>query len=59
MLLLDKKHLLVVTGGEDNAVSATVLHIQDDNTIKPIGDPFIIPDAHASSVTGINIENTQ
>ncbi|RCH99551.1 WD repeat-containing protein 6, partial [Rhizopus stolonifer] len=49
----DNKHILVVTGGEDNAVSASLLHIQGDNTVKSVGDPFVIPGAHASSVTGI------
>ncbi|KAG1376263.1 hypothetical protein G6F61_007744 [Rhizopus arrhizus] len=53
----DKNHLLVVTGGEDNAVSASLLCIQHDNAVKSINDPFIIPNAHASSVTGIKYIN--
>ncbi|KAG2195930.1 hypothetical protein INT47_002703 [Mucor saturninus] len=45
--------ILVTTGGEDNAVSAAILKIQEHGSVKPIGPPFIIPCAHASSVTGI------
>lgn len=47
----DDHYILVTTGGEDNAVSSTILEIQGQ-TVKLIGQPFIIPSAHASSVTG-------
>lgn len=47
-----KNHILITTGGEDNAVSAAILKIEDQH-FKPVGKPFIIPSAHASSVTGI------
>lgn len=50
---LDGHHILIATGGEDNAVSAALIKIQKDNTINPIGKPYIIPNAHASSVTGL------
>lgn len=42
----------MLTGGEDNAVSAALLQVTDTHVI-PVGQPFILPDAHASSVTGI------
>lgn len=42
----------MVTGGEDNAVSATLLEI-NDVSVSSVNKPFIIPSAHASSVTGI------
>lgn len=42
----------MVTGGEDNAVSATLLEISNVS-ISQVNKSFIIPDAHASSVTGI------
>ncbi|KAI9265969.1 WD40-repeat-containing domain protein [Sporodiniella umbellata] len=53
----DDNHILIVTGGEDNAVSASLLHIQDDGTIERVGDSLVIPSAHASSVTGIKYIN--
>ncbi|KAI8996862.1 WD40-repeat-containing domain protein [Pilobolus umbonatus] len=43
--------LLIFTGGDDNAISATQITLKDDTVM--IGKPFIIPSAHASSVTGI------
>ncbi|KAK4515202.1 uncharacterized protein ATC70_002812 [Mucor velutinosus] len=48
----DQQHMLVLTGGEDNAVSAALLQVTATHVI-PVGNPFILPDAHASSVTGI------
>ncbi|KAI9468964.1 MAG: hypothetical protein EXX96DRAFT_589929 [Benjaminiella poitrasii] len=48
----DNHHILILTGGEDNAVSASLIQVQDD-TITPIGQPFVYAGAHASSVTGI------
>lgn len=51
-LFVDEQHIIVLTGGEDNAISAALLQINDLNVI-PVGKPFILPDAHASSVTGI------
>ncbi|KAI9269722.1 hypothetical protein EDC94DRAFT_599738 [Helicostylum pulchrum] len=54
----DNQHILVTTGGEDNAVSATVLKIENQN-VELVKKPFIIPSAHASSVTGIKyIDNS-
>ncbi|KAI8062820.1 uncharacterized protein B0P05DRAFT_556237 [Gilbertella persicaria] len=46
------KDVLVVTGGEDNAVSIAKIEI-NDQYVQLIGKPFIVPHAHASSVTGI------
>ncbi|KAI7904623.1 uncharacterized protein BX663DRAFT_503002 [Cokeromyces recurvatus] len=48
----DNHHILVLTGGEDNAVSASLMEAQN-GAIVPIGQPFIVASAHASSVTGI------
>lgn len=48
----DNQHILITTGGEDNAVSAAIVKVEKDN-VQAIGNPFIIPSAHASSVTGI------
>jgi hypothetical protein len=45
---------LIVTGGEDNALTASLFSIQNEK-IQPIGSTFTIPDAHASSITGIKI----
>lgn len=50
----DEHHILITTGGEDNAVSATILKMENQN-VSPIGKPFIIPSAHASSVTGMTL----
>ncbi|ORY90507.1 WD40-repeat-containing domain protein [Syncephalastrum racemosum] len=47
--------LLVLSGGEDNAVSAAKLRVQDNGAIVPVGKPFNVPSAHASSVTGLKI----
>lgn len=44
--------MLVLTGGEDNAVSAALLQVTATHVI-PVGKPCVLPDAHASSVTGI------
>ena len=46
----DNQHILVTTGGEDNAVSATLVNTVDNTTV---GKSHILPSAHASSVTGI------
>ncbi|KAL9548787.1 hypothetical protein MBANPS3_005506 [Mucor bainieri] len=48
----DQQHMLVLTGGEDNAVSAALLQVTATHVIL-VGAPFVLPDAHASSVTGI------
>ncbi|KAI8644295.1 WD40-repeat-containing domain protein [Parasitella parasitica] len=48
----DEQHMIVFTGGEDDAVSAALLKV-DDHSVTPVGKPFILPYAHASSVTGI------
>ncbi|KAI7865336.1 WD40-repeat-containing domain protein [Spinellus fusiger] len=47
----DSKHLLLVTGGEDNALVAAVI-----NTCpwEAVGAPFTLPSAHASSITGLS-----
>ncbi|ORZ20442.1 WD40-repeat-containing domain protein [Absidia repens] len=49
----DKSSLLIVTGGEDNAV--TVMLISKANGKILGGEPCILPDAHASSVNGVYI----
>ncbi|CEP20055.1 hypothetical protein [Parasitella parasitica] len=48
----DQQHIIVFTGGEDDAVSAALLRV-DGHSVTPIGTPFILPCAHASSVTAI------
>ncbi|KAI8884166.1 WD40 repeat-like protein [Backusella circina FSU 941] len=50
----DTHHILIVTGGEDNALTASLFSIQQQQ-IQPIGGIFTIPDAHASSITGIKM----
>lgn len=47
--------IIIFTGGEDNAIAAARLMINDAGNITPMEEPFIIPGAHASSVTGIHI----
>ncbi|KAI7878980.1 WD40 repeat-like protein [Lichtheimia hyalospora FSU 10163] len=45
--------IIIFTGGEDNAVAAARLRINDAGDITTLEDPFIIPGAHASSVTAV------
>jgi hypothetical protein len=49
---LDDCHMAVITGGDDNAVAVSLIHVQKEG-IAQVGEPFIIANAHASSVTGI------
>ncbi|KAI7855064.1 WD40-repeat-containing domain protein [Circinella umbellata] len=50
----DDKSLIIVTGGEDNALVAAKFNITslEESDIVPCGKPYSILDAHASSVTG-------
>lgn len=50
----DDEHLLVVTGGEDNAVTATLVKKVNGKTSGK--GLCVIPNAHASSVTGVYID---
>ncbi|CDS06389.1 hypothetical protein LRAMOSA08917 [Lichtheimia ramosa] len=45
--------IIIFTGGEDNAIAAARLMINDAGNITPMEEPFIIPGAHASSVTAV------
>ncbi|KAI9317701.1 WD40-repeat-containing domain protein [Dichotomocladium elegans] len=45
--------ILVVSGGEDNAMASAKLRIAGDGTILPVGNPHIIRDAHGSSITAV------
>jgi WD40 repeat protein len=49
---LDDCHMAVITGGDDNAVTVSLIRVQKEG-IAQVGKPFIIANAHASSVTGI------
>lgn len=52
----DKDTLLIMTGGEDNAVAAVLVDKTDG---KMVGDgPCIVSNAHASSVNGLYIVNS-
>ncbi|ORZ08686.1 WD40-repeat-containing domain protein [Absidia repens] len=53
----DDDSLLIMTGGEDNAVAATLVNKTDGQTL--IDGPCIIANAHASSVNGIYIANSE
>ncbi|KAI8089880.1 WD40-repeat-containing domain protein [Halteromyces radiatus] len=47
----DKDHILILTGGEDNSVAATLVNKRN---WKMVDDgPCNVPNAHASSITGI------
>ncbi|KAI8885675.1 WD40 repeat-like protein [Backusella circina FSU 941] len=50
----DECHMAVITGGDDNAVAVTLIEVKKEG-IAQVGEPFIIPSAHASSVTGITV----
>ncbi|KAI9018667.1 WD40-repeat-containing domain protein [Phycomyces nitens] len=52
MTYRDSKHLLFITGGEDNAVAAAVVNTCP---FEAVGKPSIIPNAHASSVTDLSV----
>ncbi|CAO3623930.1 unnamed protein product [Cunninghamella blakesleeana] len=49
----DDDTLLIVSGGEDNAIAAALVSKMNGKLIE--GSLIIKPDAHASSVTGVNI----
>ncbi|KAI8973292.1 WD40-repeat-containing domain protein [Mycotypha africana] len=46
----DEDHFLIFTGGEDNAVAVSLFNAKEQTLVK---QPFIVANAHASSVTGI------
>ncbi|KAI8060142.1 WD40-repeat-containing domain protein [Gongronella butleri] len=48
----DAQTLLVMTGGEDNAMAATLI---DKTTCAVVSGPAHVPDAHASSLTGLHV----
>ncbi|KAG0173417.1 WD repeat-containing protein 6 [Apophysomyces sp. BC1015] len=52
-LYRDKNHMLIITGGEDNALVTSVVRLEE--SFSAVGKPHTIPHAHASSITGVNI----
>ncbi|CAO3609505.1 unnamed protein product [Cunninghamella echinulata] len=49
----DEDTILIVTGGEDNAIATALVNKNNGKMIEE--SLFIMPDAHASSVTGISM----
>ncbi|KAI8141833.1 WD40-repeat-containing domain protein [Fennellomyces sp. T-0311] len=53
-VVLNKDNTLhIVTGGEDNALVAAKVSVANDGNIVPCGEIYTVPDAHASSITGV------
>ncbi|KAF7726588.1 WD repeat-containing protein 6 [Apophysomyces ossiformis] len=46
----------IITGGEDNALVGLLVRY-DNGSYNAVGKPLTIPDAHASSITGLNVKD--